>query len=276
MDLGKLADYHTHTPLCRHATGKPVEYARQAARIGLGEIGFSDHSPAAQDGFDDWRMLLEEFPEYLEGVEAARQAVPEITVRLGLEVDYLEHGEAWIEELSGMAPYDYLIGSVHYIAPGWDIDHPKWIGRWSGIAEIEEIWTAYWRLYTLCAGSGYFDFLAHPDLPKKFDHKPEGDLRRFYEPAIEAASSSGTAIEINTSGWHKDCAEQYPARQFLELMNAAGVPLVVSSDAHAPGDVGRDFEKAVCLALDTGFTHSARFEKRNKILVEMPSRVSVS
>ena len=276
MDLGKLADYHTHTPLCRHAEGKPVEYARKAAEIGLGEIGFSDHSPAAESEFDDWRMLLVEFPEYLESVAAARQAVPDITVRLGLEVDYLEHGEPWIEELGSMAPYDYLIGSVHYIAPGWDIDNPKWIGRWSGIAETEEIWTAYWRLYTRCAGSGYFDFIAHPDLPKKFGHTPEGDLRRFYEPAIEAASSSGTAIEINTSGWHKHCAEQYPARQFLEMMNAAGIPLVVSSDAHAPDHVGRDFERAVGLALDTGFTHSARFEKREKTLVELPSIAAVS
>ncbi|MCP4847462.1 MAG: histidinol-phosphatase HisJ family protein [Verrucomicrobiaceae bacterium] len=276
MNLGKLADYHMHTPLCRHAAGEPVEYARKAAEIGLGEIGFSDHSPAEENEFDDWRMLLEEFPEYLEGVSAARKAVPELTVRLGLEVDYLEHGEPWIEKLSSMTDYDYLIGSVHYIAPGWDIDNPKWIGRWSGIAEIEEIWEAYWRLYTRCAGSGYFDFIAHPDLPKKFGHKPEGDLRRFYEPAIEAASSSGTAIEINTSGWHKDCAEQYPARQFLEIMNEAGVSLVISSDAHAPDDVGRDFERAVCLALDTGFTQSARFKQRKKTLVELPTVTSGS
>ncbi len=274
MDLGKLADYHTHTPLCRHAEGEPVDYARHAVKIGLGEIGFSDHCPAREEEFDDWRMLLREFPDYVSRVEAARLAVPEIAVRLGLEIDYLENGEPWIEQLSSMAPYDYLIGSVHYIAPGWDIDNPKWIGRWTGIAEIEDIWSAYWRLYAQCARSGYFDFIAHPDLPKKFGHKPDGDLRRFYEPAIEAALVSGTAIEINTSGWHNDCAEQYPARQFLEMMNDAGIPLVISSDAHAPGDVGRDFEKATCLALDTGFTHSTRFEKRKKTLVALPSGVS--
>jgi len=270
MDLGKLADYHTHTPLCRHAEGEPFEYARQAEKLGLGEIGFSDHSPAEQDGFDDWRMLRGEFPQYLQSVEAARSKTGKIKVRLGLEVDYLENGEAWMEQLSIMAPYDYLIGSVHYIAPGWDIDNPKWIGRWSGVAEIEEIWTAYWRLYTLCAKSGYFDFIAHPDLPKKFGHQPEGDLRRFYEPAIAAALASGTAIEINTSGWHKNCSEQYPSRQFLEIMSEAGIDLVISSDAHSPTNVGRDFEKAVCLARDTGFTQSARFEKRSKTLVDLP------
>ena len=43
------ADYHMHTPLCRHAAGEPVDYARRAVEIGLDEIGFSDHSPMARD-----------------------------------------------------------------------------------------------------------------------------------------------------------------------------------------------------------------------------------
>ena len=244
MNLRQLADYHTHTPLCRHAEGEPIEYARRAAELGLAEIGFSDHSPMPEDGFDDWRMLRSEFPDYLAKVELARESVPEIPVRLGLEVDFFENGLDWIGELSGMAKFDYLIGSVHYIAPGWDIDNPKWIGRWSGEAEVEEIWDCYWRIYASCARSGLFDFVAHPDLPKKFGHRPGGDLRRYYEPAIEAALASDTAIEINTAGWRKDCAEQYPARGFLELMHEAGVPLAINSDAHAPGEVGADFARA--------------------------------
>ena len=69
------ADYHLHTPLCRHATGWPVDYARRALEQGLPEIGFSDHSPMPQL-FDDWRMLDSEFPRYLEAVEEARAACP--------------------------------------------------------------------------------------------------------------------------------------------------------------------------------------------------------
>ena len=42
--------------------------------------------------------------------------LPNIPIKLGLEVDYFEDGHEWIEELSQMADYDYLIGSVHYIA----------------------------------------------------------------------------------------------------------------------------------------------------------------
>jgi histidinol-phosphatase (PHP family) len=271
MSLPSLADYHTHTPLCRHAEGEPLDYAKQARSLGLAEIGFSDHSPAQNDDFDDWRMRLSEFPHYLEKVAEARASVPEIPIRLGLEVDYLEgRGAAeWIETLSKMAKYDYLIGSVHYIAPGWDIDNPKWIGRWASSGEVDEIWTSYWEIYTRCIRSGFFDILAHPDLPKKFGYRPKVDLNRFYEPAIQAALDSDVVIEINTAGWRKECAEQYPARGFLELMHEAGVPLVISSDAHAPEEVGADFGRAAQLALSVGFTHTARFENRTRSLVPL-------
>ncbi|MEI9897282.1 MAG: dihydropteroate synthase [Chthoniobacter sp.] len=84
-----------------------------------------------------------------------------------------------------------------------------------------------------------FDFVAHPDLPKKFGFRPEGDLRRFYEPAIAALAETKTPFEINTAGWRKDCREQYPAREFIELAAAAGVPLLINSDSHAVEDWGR-------------------------------------
>lgn len=266
------ADYHLHTPLCRHAEGTPAEYAAEARRLGLPEIGFADHSPMPGP-FDDWRMDRGDLPAYLESVEAARTAVPALPIRLGLEVDFLPDGRDWIGELSGMAPWDYLIGSVHYIgdsASRWDIDNPVRRPRYVATpGATEEIWEQYWRLFAEAARSRLFDILAHPDLPKKFGFRPPGDLRRFYEPAVAAIADADAAIEINTAGWHKDCAEQYPARLFLDLAASAGIPLVISSDAHTPADVGRDFDRATALAREAGFPALARFEGRRRRLVPL-------
>ena len=266
----KIADYHTHTPLCRHATGEPTELAAQAEKIGLLEIGFSDHSPMPDDGFDDWRMLLSEFPDYLAKVEQARTEHPNIPIKLGLEVDYFEDGDAWIRELAGMADYDYLIGSVHYIAPEFAIDDPQWIGRWKDKATVEQIWKDYWRIYTKCIASGHFDILAHPDLPKKFGFRPEGTLTQYYEPAIEAAVKADVCFEINTAGLRKEVAEMYPSREFLTLAQSAGIPLVISSDAHAPEEVGADFDQAIALARDVGYSELAVFEKRQRGSIPLP------
>jgi histidinol-phosphatase (PHP family) len=261
------ADYHLHTPLCRHAVGEPWEYAQVALAKGLPEIGFADHSPMPEP-FDDWRMLLEDLPRYLEAVQLAREKFPQLTIRLGLEVDYLEGHEAWIDQLAGLADWDYLIGSVHYIAPGWDVDNPKWIGRFRD-GDVSEIWAMYWRVYEKAIRSQLFDFVGHPDLPKKFGFRPPGDLRPFYEPSINALAETGTAFEINTAGLRKEVHELYPAAQFLEMAHAAGVPLLINSDAHAPEEVGADFPAAIQLAKNVGYREVVRFQQRTRRTVPL-------
>src|SRR6266851_3088072 len=94
------ADYHMHTPLCRHASGEPAEYAARAVALGFTEIGFSDHSPMRRDDFDNWRMRLDQLDEYVEKINAVRKDFPSVTIKLALEVDYLPGHEEWIRELA--------------------------------------------------------------------------------------------------------------------------------------------------------------------------------
>ena len=239
--------------------GAPAEYARAAAEAGLTEIGFSDHNPMPGP-FDDWRMDLDDFSRYLELVDEARASVPEVTVRLGLEIDFLEGRESWAEETAGMAEFDYLIGSVHYIAPGWAIDDPALRDRISE-SNVDEIWARYFELYEKMVRSRLFDIHAHPDLPKKYGLRPR-DPGRFFEPVIAALAETGAAYEISTAGRHKPCAEFYPAREFVAAACESGVPIVISSDAHHPDHVGRDFAEAVELAKDCGYQSALRFENR--------------
>lgn len=268
-DRRPAADYHMHTPLCHHAEGWPGEYAAVAVERGLEEIGFSDHNPMPEQ-FDNWRMAIGDLPRYFDEVAAARDAFDgRLTIRLGLECDFLEGRESWIEELAGKAEWDYLIGSVHYIDEQWAIDDPapKWQEHWQG--RIDEVWQIYWEKYRRCAASGLFDFLAHADLVKKFGHWPDGDLRRFYEPTIEVIAAAGVAIEVSTAGLRKPCAELYPADGFLGLACQAGVPIVISSDAHRPDEVGVDFDIAIAAALRAGYTETSRFEKRQRSSVPL-------
>lgn len=74
-------DYHTHTPLCRHAVGEPAELAARAVQAGLSELGFSDHAPMPRDDFDDWRMKLSELDRYVSQVEETRRAFPALRIR---------------------------------------------------------------------------------------------------------------------------------------------------------------------------------------------------
>jgi histidinol-phosphatase (PHP family) len=256
------ADFHMHTPLCHHAVGTPSEYARAAVERGLPEIGFADHNPMP-DYFDDWRMALEDLPVYIDAVQQAREEFPNLPIRMGMEVDYLPGREAWVEKLAGMADWDYFIGSVHYIAPGWDVDNPKLINRFEELG-TERVWDLYWPIYEKCIRSGLFDFVGHPDLVKKFGHRPGGDLRRYYEPAVQALLDTGCAFEINTAGLRKPAAELYPHSDFLRMACEAKVSLMINSDAHAPEEVGADFDQARAVAIEIGFKELVRFSKRQR------------
>jgi hypothetical protein len=110
---------------------------------------------------------------------------------------------------------------------------------------------------------------AASDLPKKFGHRPAGDLRRYYEPAIEALAKHGVAFEMNTAGLRKAAGEIYPAFRFIELARQAGVPVLINSDAHSPEEVGSGFDAARELARRAGYTKVSRYEGRRRFEVDL-------
>ncbi len=261
------ADYHMHTPLCRHAVGEPVDYARRAVELGLTEIGFSDHSPMPRDDFDDWRMFDRQLDEYVAKVRLAQTAFPQLTIRLGLEVDYIPGHEKWIRQLAARHPWDYFIGSVHYISDSWDIDNPAKLAEWKK-RDPFEVWTLYFERLSLAAKSKLFQIIGHADLPKKFSIRPWQNCRQLYQDFLNAAAQAGCAIELNTAGLRKDCREIYPCAELLDIAWRKSVPITFGSDAHAPAEVGMNFAEAIALARSVGYTETCRFTRRQHEFVK--------
>ena len=255
-----------HTPLCRHAVGDPVALAAQAVKLGFTEIGFSDHSPMPRDDFDDWRMKAVELDSYVEKVNQARQAFPQLAIKLALEVDYLPGQEGWIKELSGRHEWDYLIGAVHYVSESWALDNPHQLSKWKNRDPLE-VWTVYYDRLTMSAESGLFDILAHVDLCKKFCIYPREDVTPLFSKFLDAAKVSNVAIELNTAGLRKDCKEIYPSQSIVNLAAKLGVPITFGSDARAPGEVGLNFAEAIACAKQAGYSKSCRFTRRQREIV---------
>ena len=260
---GLPPDYHIHTPLCGHAEGEVVAYLQHAVRRGLTEIGFSEHAPMPQDDFDDWRMKRADLDRYIEIIQKAAKQVPGITVRIGLEVDYIPGYEDWIRELSDYYDWDYLIGSVHYVGE-WCIDDPRKAQRWDHV-EIMNIWIRYVELLIKAVTTRVFDIIGHIDLCKVFGHRLKGGVERLYEPFIQLVAEKGVAIELNTGGLRKPCREMYPSETILKLAAEYEVGLVFGSDAHKPEEVGHEFESAMAAAQVAGYESYLRFSKRRAL-----------
>ena len=264
--LNRLADYHMHTVRCGHAAGTMEEYVEAAIARGLGEIGFSEHVPMywlpEEQRDPTAAMSMAELEEYVSDVVRIRERYPEIPIRLGLEADFIPGHEEALARLLERYPWDYVIGSVHFLGD-WNFDHPGLVHRYAEW-DIGELYDRFFALERMAAESGLFDILAHIDLIKKFGHRPGKDLSEAYAALAETIARSGAAVELSTAGLRKPVGEPYPAPALLQACCDRGVPLVISSDAHAPGEVGWGFEQARELALRTGFTHTLRFEGRRR------------
>jgi histidinol-phosphatase (PHP family) len=148
------------------------------------------------------------------------------------------------------------------------------MGEWDvwESGEPEKVWRRYFETLGEAARSGMFDILAHPDLVKVWGAdrpRPEGDLRRFYDLAMDGIAESDVAIEVSTAGLRKPVGEIYPAPAFLEMCLEAGRPVALSSDAHVPDQLGHRYEDAVKLLGALGVTEIADFEGRARRMVPL-------
>src|SRR4051812_15284568 len=268
-----LTDYHVHlrpddpdTPGARYFTAANVErYRTVAEEQGIAELGVAEHVHRFVQALDVWQH-----PFWRESATDDLDAYcgfvrEETDLRLGIEADFVPGREDRMAALLDGRPWDYVIGSVHFLADRAVDDRTYDV--WSDLRSPERVWGRYFETLAEAARSGLYDIMAHPDLVKVWGREaplPEGDLRRFYEPFVEAVAEAGVAIEVSTAGLRKPVGEIYPAPALLEMLVDAGAPVALSSDAHAPGEIGAGYEQAVQLLDRHGVTELALFEGRER------------
>ena len=268
-----LTDYHVHlrqdapgTTAAKHFTAEnAARYRAAASERGIEELGASEHIYRFTAALDVWQHDLwkneakDDLDEYVE-------FLGENGLRRGIEADFIPGREDKIANLLQARDFDYVIGSVHVLGD-LAVDHLGW-DIWDHAGETpEKVWTRYFETLGECGRSGLFDILAHPDLVKVWGGrrpKPEGDLRRYYELAIDGIVEGGAAVEVSTAGLRKPVGELYPDPQFLQLCIDAGCDFTISSDAHTPEDLGSHYDQAIELLADHGVTELTVFEGRQR------------
>lgn len=222
-----IANYHTHTWRCNHATGTEEEYVQSALSRGLQILGFSDHSPYPFPGgyCSSFRMKMEQLDGYIDKVEALRWDYRDkIEIHLGLEAEYYP---AYFPELLAVlrdTPMEYLILGQHFV--GNELGE-----HYSGAPTADpKILEQYCSQTIQAMQTGLFTYFAHPDLIHF-----EGDRSLYREQLrriCREAKSCGIPLEINLLGL--GTGRHYPNRTFLELAAEEGCAVILGCDAHEP------------------------------------------
>jgi histidinol-phosphatase (PHP family) len=269
-----LTDYHVHlrpddpeAPPERYFTRENAErYLAAAREAGVEELGVAEHVHRFTRALDLWRHPFWE-ENARDDLAAYCEFVRTTPLRLGIEMDYLPGLEDRTAALLEEHPFDFVVGSVHFLGE-LAVDHDGW-DVWDGGGDADAIWSRYFRTLAEAARSRLFDVLAHPDLVKVWGSArpaPERDPRFHYEPFVEAVAEVDVAVEVSTAGLRKPVEELYPSAALAEMLVDAGAAFSLSSDAHVPEHVGWEYGTATESMRSWGIDQVAVFEGRGRRL----------
>jgi histidinol-phosphatase (PHP family) len=264
-----IVDYHMHLRDADEGIDHTVDaverFVEAAADRAVEEIGFSEHVYYFEQTKHLWeeRFMLErcvyDLDRYVGAVvEAKERGLP---VKLGLEVDYVAGRERETAEALAPYPWDYLLGSIHFV-DGFPVDQEPGLVEKLG---PNEGWRRYFVWLRNAARSGLFDSLSHPDLVKHHGARAEAEsVQWLHEETADAIEAAGVCVEVSAAGLHKPVGELYPDPPLLEACREKGVPITLASDAHVPQDVGRDLDRAVEHARAAGYETLTVFDRRER------------
>lgn len=242
-------NYHTHCDHCGHAVGKASDYAEEAVRKGLVSLGFSDHLPFAGDTYYA-RMPYAEMDEYLQEVaQLKEQYSARLKIYCGFEGEYLRGQTGYYESLLTGGRCDYLILGQHFFEA--ESGEMGYVYHMDNTAGYED----YSKSIVEAMKTGYFQFVAHPDIIFMNQYPWDLHCERACDILIEGAVKYGFPLEYNANGLRRGKhpfpeGERYlyPHERFWDKVKGTGVEVYVGSDCHDPRQV---YDEYVLQAYET-------------------------
>lgn len=260
------ADIHMHTSFS-HGRNTPEEMHRKASEEGFELIGFSEHSPrpAGFEYSNEYRdKLAAHWQDYIDQVTALKKSDNGSRTLLGVEVDWLDGQEEYIENILKTNDFDYAIGSVHFLDDwGFDENGQKWEA--ADQSQCDKWYEKYFRTWNKMLGSGLFNMAAHPDLVKihsidKFNiWLGNPDNQKLVRMCLKTLRDNGMVMEISAAGMRKPCHDFYPCPTIMAMAAEMHVPVTLVSDAHGVEEIGKNYAQLVNYAKAFGFKEHTIF-----------------
>ena len=257
-----MYDFHMHTRVSFDGHDTGLQMAQAAKAAGLKEICFTDHLDYDPLG----KMGLLAFDTDAYNAEYDGLEVPGLTIRRGMEFGMTADNVAQFKEDLKRRPFDFVLGSVHFVD---DLDvyfPPYWEGKTVFQAERR-----YLEATLDCVNLHEdYDVLAHLTyIAKTRCHPaprpvPFGEHRELIDEILRVVAKKGKGLEINTSGVDR-CGDFLPGLEYFRRFKELGGEIVtIGSDAHASDRVGQYSERA-CELLKDIFGYVCTFADRQPV-----------
>ncbi len=256
-----LCDFHLHTDFSGDSRTPPREQIERAVSLGMERLCITDHHDYDVDSEIDFTL---DFPAYFAKLRTLREEYKDrVRIGIGVELGLQGHLAGYLDRLTRSWPFDFVIGSLHFI-DGMDPYFPSFYqGRSSEEALRRFFEVSLETIRTLdCFDSyGHLDYIVRY-CPMENGPLRASDYRELIDGILKTLIEKGKALECNTGGFrrlgHPNPCEDI-LRRYREL---GGELLTVGSDAHTPAQIGYEFDRVAELLKECGFRYYTVFADR--------------
>ena len=246
-------DHHVHFEL-PYTLDNLLPYIERAKALQLDELHILDHSHR----FVEFKSVYEEIMsdttlegkwiarkfkssiyDYIEFIKLVKNQDFGIPIKFGIEVCYFENKEQEIKHVLELYPFDFVIGSVHFIDGfGYDLDNQDYSN-----VNIDELYKQYFELEIAAIKSELFNIIGHPDALKLCGINPTIDLYDYYDALVNEASIYNVSLDMNSGLYYRYGVNHLGMdTQLIKLAKLYDASLVPSSDAHKYSDLGNHMD----------------------------------
>lgn len=257
-------DGHIHTPYCPHGSKDTFEsYIEKAITHSFTQISFTEHAPLPNNFQDptpdkDSGMTPHLLPLYIQDLrELKQQYKDQITINIGLEIDYIVGYEAETTAfLNEIGPQlDDAILSVHFLQYEdeyccIDFSDTEFMQFSQKTGSVQAVYDLYYDTLqqSIMADLGAYKpkRIGHPTLVHKFQHahgQKIDDSERI-KSILKLMVDNDYVLDFNSAGLSKSfCLEPYPPYHYMEYVDSIGLQYVFGSDAHTTKDLHQHYEQ---------------------------------
>ena len=257
-----MFDYHMHTVVSFDGRDRGIQMAQAAKNAGLKEICFTDHLDYDPLG----KMGVLAFDTAAYNAEYDDLELPGLKIRRGMEFGMTVDNRALFKEDLQRRPFDFVLGSIHFVD---DLD-VYFAEYWNG-KTVFEAERRYLEATLDCVRlHDDFDVLAHLTYIGKTTahHAPRAvpfdEHREIIDEILKVLADKGKGMELNTSGLDR-CGGFLPtADYFRRFKELGGQIITIGSDAHSASRVGQ-YSFDACEIFKDIFGYVCTFENRQPI-----------
>lgn len=254
-----MIDGHIHIERGEYTLDWINQFVKKAVEMQVDEIRLLEHCYrfeefvpmydsvcAYSEYVDAWfhrRAGKLKLKNYLDLIEKVRKENFPVKIKFGLEICYFKEFEDFTYEIVKDKGFDFLLGSVHFV-DNFAFDHKP--EHWIGL-DVDKLYEKYFEDSVSLAKCGIFHGIGHPDTLKLFGHRPSYSLTESYETLAKELAKSGMYADQNSGAERRcpDTASLGMDKELIDILKMYNVPIITSSDAHCPEDVGYKIKEMV-------------------------------